>query len=222
VTAAETPRGFFFFSVTTVNPGWRQYECVCRRIRLWDPATKHCRSAEITACGETIRRQISCTTSMATCRTRSGAGGSRGRPGRRRTCSAVTTHRWGLAARGRQSCWRPAGQGSHSGNVDRWLRERTEAPASDSGSPRDGMTAAREALALRLVDRLKGCRSRPSGRHPRLPRPPPSPPSRASRTTRRRRERLLAGERARTILFGHSHQSVRRPGPNGTSLVNQR
>jgi diadenosine tetraphosphatase ApaH/serine/threonine PP2A family protein phosphatase len=33
-------------------------------------------------------------------------------------------------------------------------------------------------------------------------------------------ERLLAGERERTIVFGHSHQQFRRPGPNGTDLVN--
>ena len=33
-------------------------------------------------------------------------------------------------------------------------------------------------------------------------------------------ERLLAGVRARTIVFGHSHLQFRRPGPNGTDLVN--
>jgi diadenosine tetraphosphatase ApaH/serine/threonine PP2A family protein phosphatase len=33
-------------------------------------------------------------------------------------------------------------------------------------------------------------------------------------------ERLLAGVRDRTIAFGHSHQQFRRPGPNGTDLVN--
>jgi diadenosine tetraphosphatase ApaH/serine/threonine PP2A family protein phosphatase len=33
-------------------------------------------------------------------------------------------------------------------------------------------------------------------------------------------ERLLAGLRDRTIVFGHSHQQFRRPGPNGTDLVN--
>jgi predicted phosphodiesterase len=31
---------------------------------------------------------------------------------------------------------------------------------------------------------------------------------------------MLAGESHRTILFGHSHQQFRRPGPNGTLLVN--
>jgi predicted phosphodiesterase len=33
-------------------------------------------------------------------------------------------------------------------------------------------------------------------------------------------ERLLAGVHDRTIVFGHSHLQFRRPGPNGTDLVN--
>jgi predicted phosphodiesterase len=33
-------------------------------------------------------------------------------------------------------------------------------------------------------------------------------------------ERLLAGVSDRTIVFGHSHQQFRRPGPRGTDLVN--
>jgi diadenosine tetraphosphatase ApaH/serine/threonine PP2A family protein phosphatase len=33
-------------------------------------------------------------------------------------------------------------------------------------------------------------------------------------------ERLLAGVRDRTIVFGHSHQQFRRPGPDGADLVN--
>jgi predicted phosphodiesterase len=33
-------------------------------------------------------------------------------------------------------------------------------------------------------------------------------------------ERLLAGEHDRTIVFGHSHQQFRRPGPDNTDLVN--
>ena len=33
-------------------------------------------------------------------------------------------------------------------------------------------------------------------------------------------ERMLAGERDRVIVFGHSHQQFRRPGPDGTTLVN--
>jgi diadenosine tetraphosphatase ApaH/serine/threonine PP2A family protein phosphatase len=33
-------------------------------------------------------------------------------------------------------------------------------------------------------------------------------------------DRLLAGVRDRTVVFGHSHQQFRRPGPDGTDLVN--
>src|SRR5204862_730585 len=33
-------------------------------------------------------------------------------------------------------------------------------------------------------------------------------------------ERLLAGVRERTVVFGHSHLQFRRPGPNGSDLVN--
>jgi hypothetical protein len=33
-------------------------------------------------------------------------------------------------------------------------------------------------------------------------------------------ERLLAGAHDRAIVFGHSHLQFRRPGPNGTDLVN--
>ena len=33
-------------------------------------------------------------------------------------------------------------------------------------------------------------------------------------------ERMLAGVTDRTVVFGHSHQQFRRPGPNGTELVN--
>ena len=33
-------------------------------------------------------------------------------------------------------------------------------------------------------------------------------------------ERLLAGVRDRTVVFGHSHLQFQRPGPNGTHLLN--
>jgi predicted phosphodiesterase len=33
-------------------------------------------------------------------------------------------------------------------------------------------------------------------------------------------ERMLNGVRDRTVVFGHSHQQFRRPGPNGTTLIN--
>ena len=33
-------------------------------------------------------------------------------------------------------------------------------------------------------------------------------------------ERLLCGVRDKTVVFGHSHLQFRRPGPNGTTLIN--
>jgi predicted phosphodiesterase len=33
-------------------------------------------------------------------------------------------------------------------------------------------------------------------------------------------ERMLNGVRDSTVVFGHSHQQFRRPGPNGTTLIN--
>jgi predicted phosphodiesterase len=33
-------------------------------------------------------------------------------------------------------------------------------------------------------------------------------------------ERMLNGVRDKTVAFGHSHQQFRRPGPNGTTLIN--
>ena len=33
-------------------------------------------------------------------------------------------------------------------------------------------------------------------------------------------ERMLNGARDETVVFGHSHQQFRRPGPNGTTLLN--
>ena len=33
-------------------------------------------------------------------------------------------------------------------------------------------------------------------------------------------ERMLAGVREKTVVFGHSHQQFVRPGPNGTTLIN--
>jgi predicted phosphodiesterase len=33
-------------------------------------------------------------------------------------------------------------------------------------------------------------------------------------------ERMLSGVRDKTVVFGHSHQQFKRPGPNGTTLIN--
>jgi len=84
-----------------------------------------------------------------------------------------------------------------------------------------GLTAAREALGPELVDRfyalpeqaeLDGilvCHGSPLSDIESF-----APEAQVGE------ERLLVGESDRTILFGHSHQQFRRPGPNGTLLVN--
>jgi diadenosine tetraphosphatase ApaH/serine/threonine PP2A family protein phosphatase len=107
------------------------------------------------------------------------------------------------------------------GNVDRWLRERPEAPESAQEFLATALTAAREALGPELVDRLYGlpeqaeldgilvCHGSPL-----------SDIESFAPEAQEGEERLLARERDRTILFGHSHQQFQRPGPNGTSLVN--
>ena len=107
------------------------------------------------------------------------------------------------------------------GNVDRWLHERPEAPESVQEFLATALTAAREALGPELVDRLYGlpeqaeldgilvCHGSPL-----------SDIESFAPEAQEGEERLLAGERDRTILFGHSHQQFQRPGPNGTLLVN--
>jgi diadenosine tetraphosphatase ApaH/serine/threonine PP2A family protein phosphatase len=107
------------------------------------------------------------------------------------------------------------------GNVERWLRERPEAPASAQPFLSAALTAARNSLGPALVERLYRlperaeldgilvCHGSPlSDIESFAPRPQVG------------EERLLAGEAERTILFGHSHQQFRRPGPSGTLLVN--
>jgi diadenosine tetraphosphatase ApaH/serine/threonine PP2A family protein phosphatase len=107
------------------------------------------------------------------------------------------------------------------GNVDRWLVERPEVPDQARQLVETAVAAAREALGNALVDRLHGlparaeldgilvCHGSPlSDIESFAPDPQPG------------EERMLAREADRTILFGHSHRQFRRPGPNGTELVN--
>ena len=107
------------------------------------------------------------------------------------------------------------------GNVDRWLVERPEVPDQARQLVETAVAAARDALGTALVDRLHGlperaeldgilvCHGSPlSDIESFAPDPQPG------------EERMLVGEADRTILFGHSHRQFRRPGPNGTELVN--
>ncbi len=107
------------------------------------------------------------------------------------------------------------------GNVERWLREEPDVPPNARELVDAAMAAAREALGPELTARLYElplraeldgmlvCHGSPrSDVATFAPQPEPD------------EERMLGGEAARTVLFGHSHQQFRRPGPNGTLLVN--
>jgi len=107
------------------------------------------------------------------------------------------------------------------GNVERWLREEPEAPASAQRFLATALMAARDSLGPALVARLYElperaelngilvCHGSPlSDIESFAPKAQPG------------EERMLAGESQRTILFGHSHQQFERRGPNGTLLVN--
>jgi diadenosine tetraphosphatase ApaH/serine/threonine PP2A family protein phosphatase len=107
------------------------------------------------------------------------------------------------------------------GNVERWLLEEPEAPPSARALLTAGFEAARESLGPALIERLYAlpeqgeldgiliCHGSPvSDIQTFAPQPQDG------------EESMLAGESERTILFGHSHQQFRRPGPDGTLLVN--
>jgi predicted phosphodiesterase len=107
------------------------------------------------------------------------------------------------------------------GNVERWLREEPVVPPDARDLVTAAMTAARESLGPELAGRLYElpeqaeldgmliCHGSPrSDVETFAPQPEAD------------EERVLGGEAERTILFGHSHQQFRRPGPAGTLLVN--
>jgi diadenosine tetraphosphatase ApaH/serine/threonine PP2A family protein phosphatase len=107
------------------------------------------------------------------------------------------------------------------GNVERWLREKPEAPPEAQGFLATALAAARESLGPDLVDRLYGlpelgeldgvliCHGSPlSDVQSFAPEPQDDD------------LRMLDGESSRTVLFGHSHRQFRRSGPAGTMLVN--
>jgi predicted phosphodiesterase len=107
------------------------------------------------------------------------------------------------------------------GNVERWLREDPEVSESAHAVVLPAMAAARDALGPELVDTLYGlpeqgeldglfiCHGSPlSDIESFAPEPQDG------------EERMLDGQRERTIVFGHSHQQFRRAGPDDTLLVN--
>jgi predicted phosphodiesterase len=107
------------------------------------------------------------------------------------------------------------------GNVDRWLREEPEVPASAKPLVTTALKVARERLGPDLVDRLHALPERAEVENILVCHASPlSDIESFAPDPQQDDERLLAGEAQRTILFGHSHVQFRRPGPNGTQLVN--
>jgi predicted phosphodiesterase len=103
------------------------------------------------------------------------------------------------------------------GNGERWLREppldRPEVMASydyfTRGVPDDVVDRLYHLPPQAELDRILFVHGSPlSDVESFAPEPQPD------------EERMLAGVRDRTIVFGHSHQQFRRPGPDGTELFN--
>jgi predicted phosphodiesterase len=107
------------------------------------------------------------------------------------------------------------------GNVDRWLREEPEVPASAQSLVTAALVAARDSLGPALVADLYELPDRAELNGTLVCHGSPlSDIESFSRQAEPGEERLLTGEAQRTILFGHSHLQFERPGPNGTTLVN--
>jgi diadenosine tetraphosphatase ApaH/serine/threonine PP2A family protein phosphatase len=102
------------------------------------------------------------------------------------------------------------------GNGERWLREPPEIPevqeayaAFDGAIPEEEVEWLYSLPKRAELDGILYVHGSPlSDVDSFAPEPQPG------------EERLLAGLRDRTIVFGHSHQQFRRPGPNRTDLVN--
>ena len=107
------------------------------------------------------------------------------------------------------------------GNGERWLREKPEVPESAQQLVTTALTAARGSLGAELVARLYELPEQAELDGMLIVHGSPlSDVESFAPTAHPDEERMLAGEVQRTILFGHSHQQFRRPGPNGTLLVN--
>jgi predicted phosphodiesterase len=103
------------------------------------------------------------------------------------------------------------------GNGERWLREppldRPEVMASydyfTRGVPDDVVDGLYHLPPQAELDRILFVHGSPlSDVESFAPEPQPD------------EARMLAGVRDRTVVFGHSHQQFRRPGPDGTELFN--
>jgi len=107
------------------------------------------------------------------------------------------------------------------GNVDRWLREEPEVPESARPLVTAAVDAALGSLGPELSDRLYELPERAELDGILVVHGSPvSDVETFAPDPESGEEQMLGGEKQRTILFGHSHQQFRRPGPDGTTLVN--
>lgn len=107
------------------------------------------------------------------------------------------------------------------GNADRWLRDEPEVPESNRPLVTAALNAARDSLGPELAARLYELPERAELDGILVVHGSPVSDVETFAPDREPgEERMLAGLKRRTILFGHSHQQFRRPGPDGTTLVN--
>jgi predicted phosphodiesterase len=107
------------------------------------------------------------------------------------------------------------------GNVERWLLEEPEVPENARELVTTAMATARESLGPALVEQLYALPERAELNEILVVHGSPiSDIESFAPEPHEGEERMLGEEMQRTILFGHSHQQFRRPGPNGTLLVN--
>ncbi len=103
------------------------------------------------------------------------------------------------------------------GNGERWLRE----PPLDRPEVMAGYDVFRGSLPDDEVDRLYALPTQTEvDRILYVHGSPLSDVESFAPQSEHGEERMLAGVRDRTVVFGHSHQQFRRPGPDGTDLVN--
>jgi diadenosine tetraphosphatase ApaH/serine/threonine PP2A family protein phosphatase len=103
------------------------------------------------------------------------------------------------------------------GNGERWIRE----PSPDLPEVLPGIELTKAAFDQATLERLYGLPT-DAERDGTLfvHGSPASDVESFAREPQEGEESMLAGVRDRSVVFGHSHLQFRRPGPNGTDLVN--
>jgi predicted phosphodiesterase len=103
------------------------------------------------------------------------------------------------------------------GNVDRWLADDHDAP----DAVRPAVERCRELLGEAAVERLAGLPTRAADGDILYVHASPRSDMRSFLPDAADEDdELLAGERPRTLVFGHTHLAFRRQGPGGVELVN--